>query len=204
MIATPTLFERNPRTRHVGESYVPLDGGPMAEWEAMEWVSGADVRVTIRSGEAVRLEVVEKPGGDQRDRGIEVPWWRDCPMAGPGTWVHDAANSTDFTGIPDGEWEGVAVGEKINRNPLGLEGHRVFLASLFPWRDIVKSPCILPAVGRPPLGFEDLRFWLATTESRIEGVQAPLDGVVWWWHETPVAKIRGRDFAGFANANPVR
>jgi hypothetical protein len=195
MLGVPTLFERNPKSRTVTNEYIPLNTSSFPQWEAMERMPGADVRVTVRRHEVVRLEVVKKPDEEQRQRGILVPWYRDSVDRGPDHWVHEAARQTDFSTVPDGEWFGEAIGEKIMRNPLGIEGHRILLSSLFPWRDQLPDAPIPPQLGRTPLDYDDLRYWLAHTKSRYvdrEGVG--LDGVVWWYLDEPIAQIRAKDF----------
>lgn len=195
MLNVPTLFERQPRTRTVSKEYIPLNAARFHEWVAMERMPGADVRVTVRRGEVVRLEVVQRPSDEQRSRGLLVPWYRDCVDRGADHWLYDAVNNTDWNAVPDGEWPGEAVGEKIMHNPLQLEGHTILLSSLFPWRDALQDAPIPPELGRTPFEYDDLRYWLSQTQSRYSGHTAvPLDGVVWWWHDAPVAQIRARDF----------
>lgn len=195
MIGVPTLFERNPRTRTLTKEYVPLNAARFHEWEAMERIPGAEVRVTVRNRQAVRLEVVKKPEPEQRAEGILIPWYRDAGDVGADHWLFDALRNTDLSQIPDGEWAGEAVGEKIMRNPLNLEGNTILFSSLFPWRESLPDAPIPPAVGRTPFGYDDLKLWLPQEESRYSPAEGtPIDGVVWWWTDTPVAQIRTRDF----------
>jgi len=195
MLDVPTLFEKNPRTKTVTNEYIPMNAANFHEWVAMERMPGADIRTTVRRGEVVRLEVVNKPSGEQRDRGIIVPWYRDCVDKGADHWLYDAAHNTDFSNVPDGEWSGEAVGEKIMHNPLNLEGHTILLSSLFPWQDNRSGLPVPPALGRTPFQYDDLRYWLSQTESTYSAtVAVPIDGVVWWWHDAPIAQIRARDY----------
>ena len=158
---------------------------------------GAPVRVTIRSGELVRLEGISRPDEEQQKRHITQPWYRDIAPGprDPNWWLKLAADNTDFSAVPDGEWAGEAIGPSISRNPLNLEEHQVTLSSLFPWRNSLPGAPIPPELGRVPLDFEDLAYWLPTQRSSFtEETVAPLEGIVWWWHETPVAMVRTRDF----------
>lgn len=195
MLDVPTLFEKNPRTKMVTDNYIPMTNANFHEWVAMERMPGADIRATVRRGEMVRLEVVQRPTNEQRERGILVPWYRDCIDKGADHWLFDAASNTDFSSVPDGDWGGEAVGEKIMHNPLQLEGHTILLSSLFPWRGSYDGLPVPPAIDRTPFQYDDLRYWLSQTESAYSKATAvPLDGVVWWWHDAPVAQIRARDF----------
>lgn len=206
MMSVPSLYEKNPRTHKLDDGPVSVPPAVIHEWTAMESIPGADVRVTVRLHEPVRVEVAQRPNEDQRARGITNPWYRDCQRIQADYWLWLAAEQTDLSNVPDGEWEGQAIGESINRNSMDIEGHRIVFSSLFPWRDVITGVDIPPALGRIPMGFEDLRFWLATTpsaypHSRREGI--PTDGVVWWLHEQPVAQVRAREFPQVTHApNP--
>lgn len=194
MLGVPTLFERNPRTNKVVDEYIPIRAAAMHKLVGMERMPGADVRLTVRNGTCVRLEVVAKPTREQRNVGILDPWYRDTADAGADHWLFEAVENTDLTSLPDGEWAGEAIGEKIMHNPLSIEGHTVVFSSLFPWRDHIAA-AVPPELGRTPLEFDDLRYWLGQTNSRYadrEGI--PIDGVVWWYEDTPIAQIRAKDF----------
>jgi hypothetical protein len=203
MISVPTIFERHNTKRTVVENYVPLNAAHFHEWTAMERMPGADVRVTVRNSVAVRLEVVNKPTSDQKKMGIVEPWFRDCNNAGADYWLLRALENTDFSDVPDGEWEGEAVGDSIAKNPLQLEAQTILLSSLFPWREDHPEAPVPPALGRTPFEYADLRFWLSHTESIYAGkAGVPIDGLVWWWNDTPVAQIRARDFGEALGRRP--
>lgn len=193
LINTPTLFERNPRTGKVVDQYIPRSGH-FHQWTATEHLAGAEVRVTVVSGKPVRLEVVARPTLEQRTDGIELSWFKDVERAedGPSYWLYESLDGSDFSQVPDGEWEGTAIGPGISRNPLGLEANSIVLTSLFPWRDVYTGVVLPPELGRTPMEYNDLKYWLETEPSRFG--DGPLDGILWWWYETPVAKIRQRDF----------
>lgn len=203
MMGVPSLYAKNPRTRKLEDVPHAVPPQVVHKWTAMEMIPGAPVRVTVRNHEAVRLEVVAKPSDEQRKTGIEDPWYRDASQSGAELWLWEAVKTTSFDKVPDGEWFGEAIGENINRNSMDIEGHRIVLSSLFPWRDSMEGVDIPPHVGRVPFEFDDLRFWLATTtssypHSRRDGI--PIDGVVWWHDEIPVSQIRSRDFPKITRA----
>lgn len=204
MLDVPTLFERNPKTGKVLPLMTPLAASIITGWTAVEWLSGATVRVTVRSGEMVRLEVVRRPELKQISAGITRPWFREATSVGSDHWLFEAANSTDMSSAPDGEWEGEAVGEMIRNNPLGLEGHHIRFSDLFPFRQTVDPVLLPPEIGRTPVEYDDLRYWLQTTSSFLPEAAAgsPLNGVVWWYLDTPVAQIRARDFGSDRAPNP--
>lgn len=206
MMDVPSLYEKNPRTRKLEDGLISISPSIIHNWTAMEMIPGADVRVTVRSHTPVRVEVSDKPNDDQKKAGITSPWYRDALRIGPDYWLWKAAEETDLSTVPDGEWAGQAIGESINRNSLDIEGHRIVFSSLFPWRETIHGVEIPPKLGRIPIEFDDLRFFLATTastypHSRREGI--PLEGVVWWLHEQPIAQVRAKEFPQITRApNP--
>lgn len=205
MISVPTLYERQPHSRLVTDVMHPVSANVILGWDSMEVLPGAPIRVTVRSGNCVRLEAIQKPDEQLGKMGAE-PWWRDTVGGdGPDFWLIDAMKTTDFSSAPDGEWEGVAVGDKIRRNLLGLEGRRVVLYDLFPYADKVDAHLVPPTLGRTPVDFDDLKYWLSTSRSHLEGARtgAPLYGVCWWWVDTPIAQISVRDF-GQSNSQVER
>ena len=191
MIGIPSLFVYDQRKRLLVNEYSPL-GGETHNWVAVEMMPGADIRVTMRSGNVVRLEVLQRPNQDQKALGITEPWFRDATEKGPDLWLWKAVWITDLSNVIDGEWEGEAVGEGIKHNPLNLEDSTIVLSSLWPWREII-DVTLPPELGRVPLEYDDLRYYLTTSTSKFSD-NAPMEGVVWWCHDTPIAQVRTRDF----------
>lgn len=193
----PTLFVRNQRTRKVEDEYAKGVMNPSPEWVATEKLNGINVRLTVRSGQLVRLEVRQVPSYRQRQEGITLPWYRDAlPEDNPGNdyWLWNAANNTNLKGVPDGEWAGEAVGPKIQRDSLALPSHRVFLFSLLPWRDTLDvSAPLPPTFERVPFDYEALLDWLPAQHSRVNP-EVGIEGIVWWFYDEPVAKIKVSDF----------
>lgn len=150
----------------------------------------------------MRLEALQRPSRDQLAAGILMPWYRDAQDdSSSDYWLWKAARDTDISDLPNGEWAGEAIGENIGGNPFGLEDHSVILSSLFPWRELYES-ITPPEIGRTPLEFEDLCYWLLTEKSRYNA-DASIEGVVWWLNDTPVAQVRTRDFPEIRHApNP--
>lgn len=200
MIGIPTLFQRHPRTGKLQKDYVNLGGLMFHEWVATEMVPGVDVRVTVRNTWPVRLEVIQRPDEDQRRSEIRLPWYRDAipedddKAPSKDYWLWKALSNTDFSNVPDGEWSGEAVGHNIVKNPWNLEKQTIILDSLYPWKDHIDGFLPLPPeIGRTPVSYEDLRYYL-DTETSYYSDSAPMSGLIWWIHDTPVAQIRSADF----------
>lgn len=193
----PLLFERDP-TGGVGDALSNDAPHPSLDWTATEYVNGANVRLTVRAGTLVRLEVRHRPTREQTEQGISSPWYREAsPKSARNAdyWLWEAAENTSLVGIPDGEWSGEAVGPKIKGNQLQLDSHRVILSSLVPWRESLPSSVSLPPQIDCPIDFEGLYEFFGYATSKINPL-TPLYGVVWWHFDEPVAKVRRSDFHG--------
>mgnify|MGYP000231578678 CR=1 FL=1 len=189
----PTLFRRNEKTGNVEDEYVV---SPSHDWEAFELVRGASVRVTTRSGEMVRLESLHRLTPEQRRAGIKTGWYREAgPVSTSARWLWESAGATDLSFVPDGEWEGLAVGERIFDNYHLLEGHEVLLYDLIPWHASLGTTApIPPRLGRVPLDFNDLKDWMPLEMSRFAPRGHSLWGIVWYSAGVPVATLEARDF----------
>jgi hypothetical protein len=192
-----TLFARERRSGKVTPDYNPEVLQPSLEWVATEKLNGINVRLTVRNETVVRLEVRHPPTAKQREDGIVHPWYRDAEPeseARADYWLWNAARNTNLSGVPDGEWEGEAVGPKIQRDSLGLPSHRVFLFSLIPWVDTLEPGCPIPPIlNRVPLDYDILQDWLPAQRSGVND-ELGIEGVVWWFYDEPVAKIKTSDF----------
>lgn len=192
-----TLFQRERHGGKVTDAYAQGVLQPSLDWVATEKLNGVNVRLTIREGQLVRLEVRNPPSVKQRDAGITHPWYRDAlPEEDPGKdyWLWNAARNTKVDSVPDGEWSGEAVGPKIQKNSLALASHRVYLFSLIPWIDTLADDVLIPpVVSRAPMDYDGLVEWLPHQESLVNP-EAPMEGLVWWFFDEPVAKIKGSDF----------
>lgn len=196
----PTLYERNNRSGFVIDvrSQFAPTATQMREERiiATEKIDGANVRLTVRSETLVRLEARRNPDKTQKKAGIVDPWYRDAgPPSTSDKWLWEAALNTPLAGVPDGEWSGEAIGEKIQGNPLGIEGHRVILFSLVPWKEFISPEVELPqSFDRVPHDYADLAFWLNQTTTGVNGGTGKIEGLVWWALDTPVCKIKRVDF----------
>lgn len=193
----PHLF----KTNRSGRAEPFLSSGllfPSEEWIATELVEGALVRVTVRLGRCVRLEVRQRPNRDQRLEGISESWFRDASAPNDDTkgdfWLWKAVEGTNLSGVPDGEWEAMAVGDKIAGNPYQLPSRQLFFHSLIPWRERYSSP-IPPTFPMCPVGYDDLLDWFVNKASKVNP-DVPLSGVVWWHFDEPVALVKADEFRG--------
>ncbi len=202
MINVPSLFARSTKTNKMIDEMLPLPSMYVGNLVGMEMMPGADVRVTVRGGSLVRLEALQRPSRDQLVAGVHMPWYRDAQDdSSSDYWLWKAARETDLSDLLDGEWGGEAIGPNIKGNPYELEDHRIVFSSLFPWREDYPE-LAPPELGRTPFEFEDLCYWLLTERSRFNS-DAGLEGVVWWFNESPIAQVRTRDFPEIKRApNP--
>lgn len=175
--------------------YVPvLSQGlpiPSLDWQATELVVGAGVRATIRNGECVRLEVKKKPSREQKLQGIASSWYRDASDDSfhPDFWLWDAVEGTMFSAAPDGEWEGVAIGPNIAGNYYDLPKRKIVLTGLVPWKERLASMTPLaPSFDRCPIEFDEFLSWVDRRKSLINA-SVGLRGIVWWYLDSPVAKV---------------
>ena len=192
-----TVFERDwEGNRGVVDKYVdPPEGftsvydthNILARCIATEKVDGTNVRLTIRNGILVRLEKRRNATEVQKKLGIKEPWYVDADEYGPeDKYIWEAARNTDLKDIPDNDWSGEAVGPKIQGNPLNLSEHKVVLFSLSSVRNSIS---LLGA----PLTFGALKQWLPLQKSQV-GIDCGIEGIVWWYGNNPVFKIKCKDF----------
>lgn len=176
-------------------AYIPvLESGlpiPSLDWQATELIVGAKVRTTIRNGTCVRLEVRKKPSREQRISGIISSWYREVSedAYNADVWLWEAAERTGFSSVPDGEWNGVAIGPKIAGNPYGLYQSKVILTGLMPWKERLASIApIAPSFDRCPIEFSEFFEWASARKSLVNK-EVELKGIVWWYLDAPVAKV---------------
>lgn len=184
----PTLFDRNwEGDRKVNATLVVQDFD-FDRALATEKLDGTNVRVTVRNHTVVRVEKRRNPNKAQKKQGIKDPWYVDAVPSDKGdAYIFEAVRSTDFTDVPDGEWSAEALGEKIQGNPLNLEGHTLFIFSLNSWKESV-------AYDHVPSDFEGLKQWLPQQKSRF-GNDCGIEGIVWHDLETgKMCKIKVKDF----------
>jgi hypothetical protein len=181
----PTIFER-------GDDFKVLDK-PRAEcaWvfagegRATEKLDGMNVRLTIRSGQLVRVEKRRNPSKLQKQQGIIDGWYVDADeLRKEDQWLFEAARSTSVQGLPDGEHSAEALGPSIQGNPLGLERHIC-----------VPFNIEVPIYEDIPRTYEGLRGAFRTLESRFSPGHLA-EGVVFHHPDGRRAKIKRKDFPG--------
>jgi hypothetical protein len=100
-------------------------------------------------------------------------------------YLWEAARNTDLSSIPDGEWSGEALGDKImgaTRESLGLEKHIVCLFSLGQ----------APVFKDVPVDFQGLKDWLPKQMSKYG--KCKIEGIVWHCKDGQMFKIKTHDF----------
>lgn len=183
----PTVFERDetfgvtPRVKP--ECQWVLDG----EGEATEKVDGMNVRLTVRSGQLVRVEKRRNPTKVQKKRGIIDGWYVDANDTGPeDRWIFEAARATDVKDWPDGEHACEALGPNIQGNPLGLAQH---ICLPFNFK--------APRYEGLTRSFDGLRDFLNSIPSRFSPGHLA-EGIVFHHPDGRRAKIKRKDFREYA------
>ncbi|ACT95105.1 hypothetical protein [Dyadobacter fermentans] len=184
----PTIYERNWSGDRKVIDVLSVTDFDFDNSDAAEKLDGTNVRITVRNGYFVRLEKRRNPSKEEKIRGISEPWYIDANLDGPADqYLFEAAKNTDLSEVPDGEWSAEALGEKIQGNPLHLEGHTLFIFSLESWREKILFKDV-------PTSFSELRTWLDRQKS-IVGNDCGIEGIV--WHERltgRMCKIKRKDF----------
>lgn len=179
----PTLFERDDHFRVMDKPRSECSWVFDGEGTPTEKLDGTNVRLTVRSGQLVRVEKRRNPSKLQKQQGIVDGWYADVDdSSAEDKWILAAANSTDVSGWPDGEHSCEALGPRIQGNPLELTGH---LCVPFNLR--------VPSYQDVPRSYGELREFLAALESRF----APghlAEGIVFHHSDGRRAKIKRKDF----------
>lgn len=179
----PTLFERDDRFKVVDRPRAECAWVFDGEGTPTEKLDGTNVRLTVRSGQLVRVEKRRNPSKLQKQQGIVDGWYVDTDEHGADDkWILAAAHDTDVSGWPDGEHACEALGPRIQGNPLGLEEHRCVPFNLQ-----------VPAYQDVPRSYGELWDFLAALESRF----APghlAEGIVFHHPDGRRAKIKRKDF----------
>ena len=188
MIKIPTIFERNWEGDRKVNAILRVPDFDFEQAIATEKLDGMNVRVTVRNETVVRLEKRRNPSKVQKQNGILDPWYVDAdPYNKADAYLFDAVKHTNFTDVPDGEWSAEALGEKIQGNPLNLNGHTLFIFSLDDWKKRVRFENV-------PYDFEGLKAWLPKQKSKF-GTDCGIEGIVWHDLKTGrMCKIKLKDF----------
>ena len=187
----PTIFDRNWETnRKINEKLVVTD----FDFEnaiATEKLDGTNVRITVRNNTVVRIEKRRNPDKKQKANGINDPWYVDASKENSeDKYIFEAVENTNFLDVADGEWSAEALGEKIQGNPLNLEGHTLFIFSLQNWLEKV-------IYNNAPTTFEELKKWLPNQKTKFgnQKTDTGIEGIV--WHNLKngqMCKIKVKDF----------
>ena len=183
----PTMFQRSQENRWL---VIPVIT-PGCEWVTdgegytFEKLDGMNVRITVRNGDAVRLEKRRNPSKPQKRAGILDPWYVDT-MADEDKHLYTAYRNT-ITGLwPDGEHCCEAIGPKIQGNPLDLAEPTCVPV------DLRATPDNALDVPRKP---KDLCVYVEDMTSVFTGTRRVLaEGIVFHHPDGRRAKIKRKDF----------
>lgn len=179
----PTLFERDDDFRVVNQPRPECAWVFEGEGTPTEKLDGTNVRLTIRSGQLVRLEKRRNPSKPQKKQGIVDGWYVDASEdAAEDKWIFEAARATDVSGWPDGEHSCEALGPRIQGNPLEL-----------PALVCVPFNREAPVYQDVPRDYGGLLEFLASLESRYSPGHLA-EGIVFHHPDGRRAKIKRKDF----------
>ncbi|HEY6176368.1 MAG TPA: hypothetical protein VIX73_18055 [Kofleriaceae bacterium] len=180
----PTIFDRGDGFKVIDQPRKGCEWVFAGEGSATEKVDGTNVRLTVRSGQVVRVEKRRNPSKLQKQQGIIDGWYVDADERGAeDKWIFEAVRGTDVQGWPDGEHSVEALGPSIQGNPLGLTRH---LCAPFNLE--------IPVYDEVPRSYDGLKRFLASLDSRF----APghlAEGIVFHHPDGRRAKIKRKDFA---------
>lgn len=188
----PTIFDRNDRFKVTSQPREGCEWVFAGEGRATEKLDGTNVRLTIRSGQVVRVEKRRNPTKAQKQQGIVDGWYVDADAySTEDKWIFEAVKGTDVSRWPDGEHSAEALGPNIQGNLLGLP----------------KNLCVpfnleVPVYESVPRTYEGLRQLLEKLESRFSPGHLA-EGLVFHHPDGRRAKLKRKDFA-FAPTSPTR
>jgi hypothetical protein len=179
----PTLFERDDRFHVVDRPRAECAWVFDGEGTGTEKLDGTNVRLTVRSGQVVRVEKRRNPSKVQKQQGIVDGWYVDTDeFSAEDKWILEAARNTDVSAWGDGEHSCEALGPRIQGNQLGLDRHMCVPFNLE-----------VPVFDGVPRTYAGLRAYLAALDSRF----APghlAEGIVFHHPDGRRAKIKRKDF----------
>src|ERR1043166_1413286 len=151
----PTIFDRDESFKVTNRPRKGCEWEFAGEGRDNEKLDGANVRLTVRSGQVVRVEKRRNPSRLQKQQGIIDGWYVDADQySKEDKWIFEAVRGTDVHGWPDAEHSVEAIGPNIQGNLLGLP----------------KNLCVpfnleIPAYKDAPRSYEGLKEYLNTLES---------------------------------------
>jgi hypothetical protein len=181
----PTIFDRGDDFKVTPRPRAGCEWVFAGEGVATEKLDGTNIRLTVRSGQVVRVEKRRNPSKAQKQQGVIDGWYVDADENGKeDRWIFEAVRATGTSGWPDGEHSAEALGPSIQGNQLGLD----------------RGVCVpfnleVPVYHDAPRTFEGLRDALAALDSKYApGHMA--EGIVFHHPDGRRAKIKRKDFAG--------
>jgi hypothetical protein len=179
----PTLFDRDDHFKVTDKVRAGCEWVLAGEGSPTEKLDGMNVRLTVRSGQLVRVEKRRNPSAKQKHQGIIDGWYVDADESSPeDRWIYEAARGTVIADWPDGEHPSEALGPNIQGNPLGLEKHLCLPFNL-------RAPVFKDA----PRTFAGLKAWLERAESLFSPGHLA-EGIVFHHPDGRRAKIKRKDF----------
>jgi hypothetical protein len=113
----PTLFERDEHFHVVDRPRAECAWVFDGEGVGTEKLDGTNIRLTVRSGQLVRVEKRRNPSKVQKQQGIADGWYADADeSSSQDKWIFAAARATEVSGWPDGEHPCEALGQSIQGN----------------------------------------------------------------------------------------
>ena len=179
----PTIFDRGDNFKVVDRVRTGCEWVFEGEGAPTEKLDGTNVRLTLRSGQVVRVEKRRNPTKVQKQQGIIDGWYMDADQGAPeDRWLFEAVNNTDVAAWPDGEHSCEALGPKIQGNDLGLNQHRCVPFNLE-----------IPVYDVPERNFGALKAMLQNLDSRFAPGHTA-EGLVFHHPDGRRAKIKRKDF----------
>jgi hypothetical protein len=181
----PTIFDRGDNFKVIPKPRAGCEWVFAGEGRPTEKLDGTNIRLTIRSGQVVRVEKRRNPSKAQKQQGVVDGWYVDADEYGKeDKWIFEAVRGTDVSRWPDGEHPAEALGPNIQGNPLGLTRH---LCAPFNLE--------IPVFEEVPRTYEGLREMFRGLQSLF----APghlAEGIVFHHPDGRRAKIKRKDFPG--------
>lgn len=179
----PTIFDRGEDFKVINQPRKGCEWVFGGEGRATEKVDGTNIRLTIRSGQLVRVEKRRNPSKVQKQQGIIDGWYVDADeYAKEDKWIYEAARNTDISHWPEGEHSAEALGPSIQGNPLGLEKHLCLPFNME-----------APVYENVPTTYEGLAALLKSLESLFSPGNLA-EGIVFHHPDGRRAKIKRKDF----------
>jgi hypothetical protein len=179
----PTIFDRGDGFKVINQPRAGCEWVFRGEGRATEKIDGMNVRLTVRSGQLVRVEKRRNPSKLQKQKGIIDGWYVDADeFSKEDKWIFEAVRGTDLHSWPDGEHSAEALGPNIQGNPLGLTAHICVPFNLE-----------IPAYENVPRTYEGLKEFVGTLESRYSPGHLA-EGIVFHHPDGRRAKIKRKDF----------